>query len=314
MDNIIIISGASGVVGRHLIKKAMYNGYKIRTLSRGATARVDNIETYLWDPDNENPHNLSNTIRALENSKILVNLAGVSLSEGRLNQKLQDRIMESRVKSTQLLIDAYKQCKNPPLIWAQASAAGYYGETGDKEISEKNIPGDLFLSKVCTKWEKLLLDLGSECPDLKIIISRFGLVLAKDAPAWRKMLKPISMGLGGAIGSGKQWYSWIDADEIAEAFFYLFKTNVKEKIFNFTSPDPQRQLEFTRKIARFLKKPAFLKVPAFVIKILFGKGIDELLLTSCKAIPENLLASGYIFINDTIDKEINKLLNPDNTK
>ncbi|MDH4201009.1 MAG: TIGR01777 family oxidoreductase [Spirochaetia bacterium] len=304
---ILTIAGASGVVGRHIISYADGKNFQIRILSRAAHQNTENVEYYEWDPNNTDKELLKNTVQALDGSDYLINLAGTPLAEGRLNKKQQNKILMSRLNSTQALINAYEHCKNPPPFWGQASAVGYYGNSGEKIVTENDPPGDLFLSDVAVQWENRINGFANSHPKLKLVVARFGLVLANDAPAWQKMLKPVQMGVGGALGPGSQWFSWIDADDLAAAFFYLYETG-QPGIYNFTSPDPERQIYIIKLAAKFLHRPSFIRAPEFVLRILLGKIADELLLLSCRALPDKLIQSGYRFMYPDIASEMRHLL------
>ena len=301
----VTIAGATGIVGRHIISHAKTQGWHVRVLTRSPKKNNDSIEYFPWDP--ENPSLLESTVAALEGSDFLINLAGRSLASG-LSPSIQRSFLQTRLASTRTLTDAYSRCKNPPSVWGQASALAFYGDTGEQIITESATRGNLFLSNVAGQWENTAEAVKTLNPEVKLIIARFALVLARDALAWRKMLLPVKMGLGGAIGSGSQWYSWIDADDVARAFFHLFHKDGSGGIYNFSSPGAVRQKDLACKMARFLHRPCFMKVPAFALRVLMGKTADEFLLPSCRALPEKLLASGFKFTNPDVDSEITRLL------
>jgi len=308
----LTIAGASGVIGRHIIARAQKEDWNIRVLTRNRTSQElsennKNILTFVWNPEQDLNANIE-TVHALEGSDFLINLAGTGIADGRLGKKMQTNVLSSRLKATNLLIDAYQKCKSPPAVWGQTSATGFYGDTNEENVTEINPPGNLFLSKVCVEWENTVRQITEINPDIRLIIGRFGIVLAKDAPAWQKMIQPIQAGFGGAIGSGNQWISWIDADDLAGAFFYLYSQKSAKGVYNFTSPDPVRQKDFAVKIAKFLNKPVMFKIPGFIIRLMLGKTADELILASCKAIPEKLIQSGYAFEYSRFDQEIEHLL------
>lgn len=316
---ILAIAGASGVVGRHIIAYALRNNWHIRIITRqypenylqkiGRFKKIPppNITYYIWNFQND-PENDKEAINALNGSDFFINLAGKSIANGRLNKKMQLDVMNSRINCTNALLNVYKKCKYPPGVWGQASAIGYYGETGEDSITENNLPGKLFLSKVCIGWENAARELLKINSSIKLITARIGLVLAKDAPAWQKMIKPVRLGFGGGIGSGSQWFSWIDADDLAAAFFFLYNRKNSGGVYNFTAPQAIRQIELSKKIANFYHKPHFMKIPGFLIRIIMGKSADELLLVSCKALPEKLIEAGFKFKKKKIDDEVNYLL------
>jgi hypothetical protein len=308
----VTIAGASGVVGRHIIRHAQNQGWKIRILSRKLPENEKNGKTkdiayYVWNPEKK-PETGDDIVLALEGADFLINLAGSSIAAGRLGKKMQGKVLYSRLNATNALIDACQKCKHPPAVWGQASAVGFYGDTDEKTITENSSPGDFFLSDVCVQWEKAARRITEIIPAVRLVTGRFGLVLAKDAPAWQKMVTPVRLGIGGALGSGNQWYSWIDADDLAGAFFHLFHQKDASGVYNFTSPDSVRQKDLAQKIAEFYHKPHFMKIPKFMLRWIMGKTADELLLASCKALPDKLIKAGYRFVYSDINDEINHLL------
>ncbi|MDH4262464.1 MAG: TIGR01777 family oxidoreductase [Spirochaetia bacterium] len=306
----LTIAGGSGVVGRHLIRHAQKQGWKIRVLTRKDIENSNDVIYYKWNTveNDKFDNNDDEIVKALEGSDFLINLAGTSIATGRLDKKMQNTVLMSRLNATNSLIEAYKKCKNPPKVWGQASAIGFYGDTKEEIIHENKNSGNLFLSEVCVQWENSARRILEINPSVKLIIARFGLVLAKDAPAWQEMIKPVRMGFGGAIGSGNQWFSWIDAYDLAEAFFYLFRQKDSGGVYNFTSPEPIRQKELSKITAKFYNKPNFMKIPKFLIRMIMGKTADELLLASCKALPQKLVHDGFKFTFKDIDHEIKHLL------
>jgi len=311
MENLTLtIAGASGVIGRHILQQALNRNWRVRILSRRFHIADDDISKrktthYVWNPEERFELDAnSDVVKALEGSDFLINLAGASLLRGRLGTKMQQQVLKSRLDSTNRLIEAYKRCQRPPRVWAQASAVGFYGDTKEATVTEENPRGDLFLSRVCEQWENTAKKITDINPQIRLLIARFGMVLADDATAWAKMAAPIRRGFGGCIGSGRQWYSWIDADDAATALLHLYQQKDASGVYNFTSPQPVRQKELAGSIARFYHKPAFFWVPAFVIRLLMGKTGDELLLTSCKVTPGKLLKSGFQFNYPGINEEI----------
>lgn len=306
---IITIAGATGVVGRHLVAAAQQHGYQIRILTRSTgNSDLADARPFIWDPASGRVQD--STIQALDGSDIIVNLAGASLAEGRLTESRKQRILQSRLDATNALIAAHRQCQNPPSVWVQASAIGYYGDCGDESVTEQHpAAANWFLADVCQQWERAaarVLD-TSQRP-FRLIIARIGLVLADDAPAWRAMLLPIKLGVGGALGDGKQWYAWIDAGDLADALLYLATKPDASGVYNLTAPEPVRQADLARKAAQRLRRPSLLPAPAFMLRAVLGEAADALLLASCKALPNNLLAENFPYKYATVDEELTHLL------
>mgnify|MGYP001458962729 CR=1 FL=1 len=238
----MVVAGSSGVVGRHLISRAKETGWTVRVLSRS------NEEETLWNPEKiiEGDHEeLENVRDALEGSDLLVNLAGASLADGKLGIDHSKKVLNSRIHSTRALTMAYRDCKNPPPCWIQASAIGFYGEAGEADITEESPQGDLFLSQVCQAWEETAREIKEmHAHPPRLIFLRLGLVFAADAPAWKKMIVPIRMGLGGALGEGTQWYAWIEASDMAKAIFFLHDNPESERSRVIPQPLPPRSADF----------------------------------------------------------------------
>lgn len=305
---IITIAGATGVVGRHLVRAAHERGYQVRILTRGASGEaLAGTAPFIWSPTDGAVQ--ASTVQALEGADVVVNLAGASLA-GRLTKARKQRILQSRLDATHALVQAHRQCHNPPAVWVQASAIGYYGDCGEQSVTEQHpAASNWFLADVCQQWERAAMHVLDD-PRMKVrlIIGRIGLVLAKDAPAWRLMLLPIKLGVGGALSDGKQWYAWIDADDLANGLLFLANKADATGVYNLTAPEPVRQGDLARKVARRLRRPSVLPAPAFVLRAALGEAADALLLASCKALPTNLLSENFSYTYDTVEAELTHLL------
>ncbi len=301
----MVVAGASGVVGRHLVSEAEKSGWNIRILSRSSESATQ------WNPEkiiDEGEESLLPVQQVLEGTDLLVNLAGASLADGKLDIDHSKRVMDSRIHATRVLAQAYGRCTSPPPCWIQASAIGYYGDAKEEDVTEESAQGKLFLSQVCDVWEETAREAFGENADLpRMIIIRLGLIFAKDAPAWKKMVLPIRMGLGGALGEGTQWYAWIDADDMARAVLFLHDRPGARGIYNLTTPEPVQQIELARKIGKILRRPTVLPTPAFALRLALGKVADELLLPSCRALPKRLEEEGFTFQSPAIDGTLESL-------
>ena len=207
------------------------------------------------------------------------------------------------MQATQALLQVHAACAKPPPVWLQASAVGYYGDCGEQEVTEEAAQGSLFLSEVCRAWEE-----AASSVQARLVILRTGLVLAPDAPAWQKMLMPIKCGVGGALGSGQQWFAWITAEDLARACLFLVDHPDGRGVFNLATPQPIRQVEMTRQCAKALSRPAFLPVPAFALKAALGGVATELLLPSCRALPAHLEHLGFEWNHPTFEQALPTLL------
>ncbi|MDH4121524.1 MAG: TIGR01777 family oxidoreductase [Deltaproteobacteria bacterium] len=308
-----MIAGGSGVVGRHLTARALALGWQVRLLTRQAKGKptASGVTLHPWNPTaaaQGDPQALSDISQALHGADFVVNLAGATLGEGRLNARLKERILHSRLAATAALGRAMAQCPQPPLVWGQASASGYFGNTGDTLITEDSPAGDLFLSEVCRRWEDEAARWAERIPKLRLFTGRIGLVLAKDAPAWTMLALPIKLGLGGRLGSGRQWWPWVDADDLAQMFLFVYGRAEDKGVYNFCSPQPVRQIDLARQAARVLGRPCFFPTPAWILKTVVGPGADELILPSCRQVPKRLLAEGFPFQRGGVEEEMAFLL------
>lgn len=315
MKPLLVIAGASGVIGRHLINAAT-SRYDVRVLTRHINLEGRNdVQQVSWNPQaakEQNQQALQSTGNALSGAHAIINLSGSSIAGGKLDKKHQQEVLESRLDSATTLLEAFKRSQNPPAIWFQASAVGYYGDRKEEVLDEDSPPQTgYFLSDISVAWENAAKPFEEFIFDkeARLITGRTGLVLAKDAPAWQKMLQPIKAFIGGPLGSGKQWYSWIDADDLARAILFLIENTSCQGAYNLTAPEAARQLELFRKTAKRLHRPGFTPAPAFALRLLLGKNAAEaLLLNSANVKPKRLLEAGFKFTYPTIDKALEKLL------
>ena len=281
----ILIGGSHGLVGTALIKSLETEGHEIFRLVRHAPTSKTEVE---WSPDR-----YSIALARIEGFDAVVNLAGESIAEGRWTEDKKRRIRESRVKGTKLLGDALANLAVPPKTLVCASAIGYYGNRGDELLTETSAPGDDFLAKVCAEWEEATA-LATE-KGIRVVNARFGVILDTNGGALKKMLPPFRMGVGGKVGSGKQWMSWIALDDVVGALnFVLTKDSLRGPV-NFVAPVPVTNAEFTKTLGKVLSRPTVLPIPAFAIKLLFGEMGEALLLGSQRVAPERLTAAGYEF-------------------
>jgi uncharacterized protein (TIGR01777 family) len=312
---LLVIAGSSGVIGNHLINAAL-SRYDVRVLTRRIDPeRRGDVQQVSWNPKAAKENNeqaLQSTGNALSGAHAIINLSGSSIADGRLDKKHQQVVLESRVDAANTLLAAFKRSQNPPAIWFQASAVGYYGDRKEEVLDEGSPPQKgYFLSDISVAWENAAKPFEEFVFDkeARLVIGRMGVVLAKDAPAWQKMLQPIKAFVGGPLGSGRQWYPWIDADDLARAILFLIENNACQGAYNLTAPEAARQLELFRKAAKKLNRPGFTPLPTFALRLLLGNNAAEaLLLNSANVKPKRLLEAGFKFTYPTIDKALEKLL------
>jgi len=281
----ILIGGASGLVGTALIKALEPEGHEISRLVRSAPRNESEVE---WSPDR-----YSIALARIEGFDAVINLAGESIAEGRWTDDKKRRIRESRVKGTKLLGDALANLTVPPKTFICASATGYYGNRGDELLTETSTPGDNFLAEVCVEWEKATAHAIEK--GIRVVNARFGVILDKEGGALGKMLPPFRMGVGGRIGDGKQWMSWIALDDVVGALKLALTNESIQGPVNFVAPNPVRNSEFTKALGSALSRPTIFPIPAFGLRLLFGEMADALLLSGARVKPEVLERSAYPF-------------------
>lgn len=308
----LVIAGASGVVGRALTAAAAAAGRTVRLLSlREAPPGAAGPSVVRWHPEAAAAGNetaLNAVVRAVDGAAAVVNLAGASIGDGSLNAAHRARVLQSRLDATTALVRAFAAAANPPAALVNASAVGYYGDRGDERLTEASAPGRGFLSDVCVRWEEAA-HAARDLPNApRLAIARLGLVLAPDADAWRRMLGPIRWGVGGALGSGLQWWSWIAAQDAAAALLRFAFDAESAGVYNVVAPAPVRQIDLTRAAARALGRPAVLPAPAFALRLALGEVADALLLPSQYVLPARLTADGFVWREPDIASFVPRLV------
>lgn len=290
------IVGGTGFVGSNLLYALSKENYQVYVLVRSeekAKRLPSTFKAVLGDPTQKGDWQ-----KYVNEADIVINLAGQNIF-GRWNEEYKNLILESRVKSTENVVDSLK---NGALL-INASAIGYYGDKGDELVTEDSPPGNDFLAEVCIEWEKKALEAKGKGG--KVIITRFGIVLGKGGML-SKVLPVFKWGLGGTLGRGNQWFSWIHIEDLVSAILFLIK-NEKDGIYNFVSPKPVTNKEFTRILGKILKRPTLLPVPIFAIKLLFGD-LAKAITSSVKAYPKRLLDLGFNFKFENIELALKNLI------
>lgn len=299
MSKCILISGASGFVGTHLTETLSDRGDKIVFLSRSAKSTKKNV--IHWNPA-EGEIDLDQS----ENLDAVVHLAGENIA-GRWTEDKKTRIENSRVLGTKLLCETLSALSKKPKVLISASAIGIYGNRGDEVLTEASAPGDGFLSDVGVKWEgatKAASEAG-----IRVCNMRIGLVLGSDGGALEKMLLPFKFGLGGNIGDGSQYWSWIAIDDLVRIILYLLENDNIEGPVNAVSPQSVTNHEFTSILGKVLNRPTIIPLPAFVARGLLGEMAQETMLASTRVIPKKLLDSGFEYKYSDLKKALSGILN-----
>ena len=279
----ILVSGVSGPIGAALLPSFKTRGYEVMRLVRGGTAAKDQI---LWDPAKPIAP------EAVSGFDAVIHLAGESIV-GRWTTEKKRKIRDSRVVGTGNLAHALAQAKDKPQVFVCSSAIGIYGDRGNEVLNEDSAPGKGFLPEVCGEWEaatRPAVDAG-----IRTVQMRTGIVLSPTGGALGKMLTPFKLGVGGKIGNGRQWMSWIDVQDMVGAIHHILKSDLMQGPVNLVAPRPVTNSEFTQTLASVLSRPAIFPVPAFVMKLAFGEMGETVLLGSQRVEPAQLVASGYPF-------------------
>ena len=286
----IVISGASGLIGRALGKALSGAGNEVTILSRKSAA-ASSAHSVPWNPyasDNE----LACDPRLLDGQEAFIHLSGESVAGGRWTEARKKLLRESRVRSTGNLVRLLAQIKPAPRTFVCASAIGYYGDRAEEVLTEDSAPGTGFLPDLCQEWERsaqVAKSLG-----VRVVHLRFGIVLSSEGGALGKMLPIFRLGVAGKLGSGKQYMSWIAMPDAVQAILHILKTDRLQGPVNITAPRPVTNTEFTKTLGRVLHRPAILPAPAFGLRLVLGEMADALL-ASTRAVPRRLLDSQFEF-------------------
>ncbi len=283
----VTVTGGTGFIGRRLVPLLIEEGHSVRILGRSPRTGVPpEIQFSLWDAAvGEPPQD------ALSDAGAIIHLAGEPVAQ-RWTADAKRRIRDSRVEGTRRLVDALLKLPQPPQALICASAIGYYGEGGEEVLTESSPAGTGFLAEVCREWEAQAD--RAEAAGIRVVKVRIGVVLGVGGGALAQMLPPFKMFAGGRLGTGRQWMSWVHWDDVAGLMRFALGTPALRGAVNATSPNPVRNAEFTRVLARTLRRPALFTVPETALKILFGE-MAEVLLASQRVLPRAAEAAGYQF-------------------
>jgi len=298
----IVIAGISGFIGQILSRKFLQQGHEVigltrnpdRSLRDGAIASRfvgwDGLQTGAW-------------VAELDGAAALINLSGENIAAERWSPERRSRLRSSRLETVDVFRRALTGMSNPPRCVMQASAIGYYGTDIEQELDETAPPGAGFLADLVRELEEKVSQI--EVRGIRTVILRFGMVLGRDGGVLPKMSLPFRLGLGARLGNGHQWMSWIHATDLAEAVDFLMTAG--HGVFNLTAPVPLRNRDFTRILARTLKRPVWFALPRFLLRAIFGKMAEEVLLSSQRVVPRRLTEAGFRFAFPTLDNALSDL-------
>lgn len=293
----VLVSGSTGLIGSTLVSALEEGGHRVRRLTRSGGSSEDVVR---WDPS-------AGEIDAsrIEGVDAVVHLAGENIV-GRWTDAKKARIRDSRVRGTRLLAETLARLPTPPGVMVSASATGYYGDRGNELLSEESAPGDSFLAGVGQEWEAAA-DPAREV-GVRVVHPRFGIVLSTEGGALGTTLPIFKLGVGGKIGSGRQYWSWIAIDDVVGAILHVLTEDSLEGPVNVTVPDPPTNAEYTRVLGRVLGRPTVFPLPAPVARIMLGQLADELLLASQRIEPARLKETGYSYRYPELEGALRHLL------
>jgi uncharacterized protein (TIGR01777 family) len=297
----ILLTGSHGLIGHALLTYLTADGHKVVGLTRSKTpARGRYIS---WDPSADILDRDD-----LEDFDAVVHLAGETIV-GRWTPEKKARIMDSRVKGTRLLCESLVHLRKRPIVLVSASAVGYYGDRGDEVLDEKSSPGSLFLSEVARAWE--MATEPTRRSGIRVVNLRIGFVLSKAGGGLAKMLLPFKLGVGGRVGNGRQYLSWIAIDDVVGAISHSILSDAVHGPVNAVAPNPVTNQEFTKTLGRVLWRPTIFPLPVFAAHRMFGEMADNLLLASARVEPARLLATGYEFQFAQLEDALRHVLGKD---
>jgi uncharacterized protein (TIGR01777 family) len=299
----VVITGATGFIGRALCK-ALHKDYEVIALSRDAGRAAKSVgglaKVIEWDG-----RTTGSWYKQANGAFAIINLAGENVASGRWNESKKAGILHSRLDSSKAVLDTIMQVDKKPTVVIQASAIGYYGPRSDEQLDENSTPGKGFLASVCQRIESSAEEI--EGMGVRCIVIRTGIVLGSDGGAFARLVKPFRFYLGGYLGSGRQWFSWIHLDDEIAAIKFLLENEHLKGVFNLTAPQPVTMKEFCKILGKVLHRPAWLNVPAFAARLAFGEMADEMLLSGQKVLPKRLLNTGFDFQYTNAEQALNDI-------
>jgi len=297
----VLITGGTGLVGRHLCKRLQEKGYDVAILSRTRKQETA-IPTYTWDLDKKEIQK-----EAIDTADYIIHLAGANIGDKRWTAKRKQLIIDSRVKTGQLIFSKLKEQNKALQAYIASSAIGYYGTTtSDKIFTETDPSSNDFLGDTCRQWEQSTdryKELG-----IRTVKIRTSVVLTRQGGALSKMTTPVKMGIGSAVGNGRQYLPWIHIDDLCDIYIKAIEDTQMDGAYNAVAPDHNTNKEFTRTLARVLKKPFwFPNVPAIIMKLMFGK-MSEILLRGSRISADKIKETGYNFLFPSLESALTDLI------
>ena len=287
----VLISGYSGLVGTELSKQLRELGHEPVALVRRTATRDNEVS---WNPGVEELDD-----KLMESIDAVVNLGGATTGRIPWTKKYMQAIISSRLDSTKTLVDAINRAKNQPRVLISGSASGIYGNRGDEILNEDSGRGSGFLADLASQWEA-----EAAKADTRVVYARTTMVMSKKLGALGRLLPLIKAGIGGPLGSGQQWWAWISLEDEARAIIHLINDEQASGPYNLTAPEPATCEQIVKSLGKALRRPTFLRVPAWAMRLLVGVAAEELLLCSQKMSANKLLDSGFKFKHTTLEKSV----------
>jgi uncharacterized protein (TIGR01777 family) len=292
----VFISGASGLIGSALAPFLKIHGYDVYSIKRNQHPSAP-----YWDSEQQKL-----VLNGAPQPDIIIHLAGFNIAQSRWTNEIKEKIVNSRLQSTQSFVDYINASTTPPALFICASAIGFYGETGQKVVDEFSPQGKLFVSELASQWEQMSQQVKQ--PNTRVVNLRTGVVLSKKEGALAKMLMPFKLGLGGKVGSGRQMMSWIDLQDQLNAILFIINNQQLTGPINLVSPNAVSNETFAKTLATILHRPSLFPLPTFMVKWLFAQMGEELLLASSHVYPTKLLQAGFKFEYASLEKSLKKQL------
>jgi uncharacterized protein len=305
----ILMTGATGLVGTALTQTFTQAGHNVYHLLRPGSEKRDRpperVFDIPWTPDHPEITKLPASPGGIEVHAI-INLAGASVAGGRWTEERKTLLRSSRIEITRGLVTAIAKMKQPPRVLISASAIGYYGDRGDEVLTESSAVGQGFLAELAKLWEAEAVK--AEALGVRVVLARFGIILAKHGGALPQMMAPFKFGLGAKLGSGGQWTSWVSLADVVEIIRRALEDTKLRGPVNVASPAPVTNTEFTKVLAHVMHRPAIFAAPAFVLRLAFGEMADGALLASERVAPEVLQQHGYAFLHSDLRDALQAIL------
>ncbi|MBI3468406.1 MAG: TIGR01777 family protein [Planctomycetes bacterium] len=302
----VFVTGGTGLVGSRLTARLCERSDSPVVLSRDAPAALAKLGTGVEIVEGD-PATGGEWEQAIQTCDAVVNLAGENIFAHRWNEETKARIRDSRVQSTRRIVAAVGRATNRPRVLVKASAVGYYGFHDDEELTEADGPGEDFLARSCVEWEAAARELVPT--GVRLVIVRIGVVLSTAGGALMQMLTPFKLGVGGPVGNGRQWMSWVHIDDLIGIILHALDHEHVSGVINGTAPEPVTNQQFSKALGRALGRPSFFRVPGFMLRLQFGQ-VAEIITSGQRVLPKRTVELGYQFRYPTIDAALVDLLAP----